>query len=187
MHESEAGLSVTSVTSSQLPPQHLAFISTNILSEANSPGARKSIERIDTACQCSPEVIDCELTALQADCQSEGTGRIQEMNSRCFKSKQMALVRTCKRIPVIFSWKDSEVGARSAGRTDPKQEETPDVVTSMHGSRGDFAQVKRSLEGRVKEKTALPVTSGRNQIPMSVGLYHKGSQEKPSELNGLGV
>ena len=84
LDESEAGFSVTSVTvgdavsdsSSQLPFQHLAFINTNILSETNSPGARESIERIETACQCSPEVIDCELTALQADCQSNGTGRI---------------------------------------------------------------------------------------------------------------
>ena len=52
-HKSEAGLSVTSVTvgdavsdsSSQLPFQHLVFINTNILSQANSPGARESIER----------------------------------------------------------------------------------------------------------------------------------------------
>ena len=139
LHESEAGWSVTSVTSSQLPSQHLAFINTTILSEANSPGASESIKRIETACQCSPKVIDCELTALQAAGQSDGTGRILGMDSRCFKNKQMALVRTCKRIPVILSWKDSEVADRSAGRTEPKEEEISDVVTSMHGSRGHSA------------------------------------------------
>ena len=68
LHESEAELSVTSETggdavgdsNSQLPSQHLAFINTNILSEANSPEARES--------------IDGELTALQAASQSDGTG-----------------------------------------------------------------------------------------------------------------
>ena len=53
LQESEAGLSVTSVTGgdavgdsySQLPSQHLALINTNTLSEANSPGAN-----IETAC-----------------------------------------------------------------------------------------------------------------------------------------
>ena len=77
MHESEAELSVTSVTgrdpvgnyNSQLPSQHLALININNLSEANSPGAN-----IETACQLSPEVIDGELTALQASSQSDGTG-----------------------------------------------------------------------------------------------------------------
>ena len=72
LHESEAELSVTSVTgrdavsdsNSQLPSQHLAFINTNILSEANSPGARES--------------IDGELTALQAASQSDGTGGFYE-------------------------------------------------------------------------------------------------------------
>ena len=95
LHESEAELSVTSVTvgdavghhNSQLPSQHLAFINTNILSEANSPEARES--------------IDGELTALQAASQ------------------------------------------------------TPDVVTSMHGSGSTSAQVERSLEGKVEEKTAV--------------------------------
>ena len=171
LYESEAGLSVTSVTggdavsdsNSQLPSQHLAFINTNILSEANSTGARESIEHIETACQCSLEVIDCELTALQAASQSDGTGRILGMDSRCFKNEQMALVRTCRRIPVILSWNDSEAGGRSAGRMDPKEEETSDAVTSMHGSRGDSAQVQRSLEEVVIEKTIVSVTSGRKQ------------------------
>ena len=79
LHESEAELSVTSVTgggavsdsNSQLPSQHLAFTNTNILLEANSPGAEESNERIESACQCSPEVIDCELAALQTASQSE--------------------------------------------------------------------------------------------------------------------
>ena len=171
LHESEAGLSVTSVTggdavsdsNSQLPSQHLAFINTNILSEANSPRARESIERIEMACQCSPEVIDCELTALQAASQSDGAGCILGMDSRCFKNEQMTLVRTCRRISVILSWNDSEVGGRSAGRTDPKEEEPPDVVTSMRGSRGESAQVERSLEEGVKEITAVSETSGRKQ------------------------
>ena len=60
LQESEAELSVTSVTgrnaasdyNSQLQSQHLAFINTNILSEANLPEAMES--------------IDGELTALQA-------------------------------------------------------------------------------------------------------------------------
>ena len=95
-------------------------------------------------------MIDCELTALQAASKSDGTGRILGMDSRCFKNEQMALVRTCRRIPVILSRNDSEVGGRSTGRTDPKEEETSDVVTSMHGSRDDSAQVERSLEERVK-------------------------------------
>ena len=50
LHESEAELSVTSVTgvdadsdsNSQLPFQLLAFTNTNILSEVNSPGAEES-------------------------------------------------------------------------------------------------------------------------------------------------
>ena len=33
----------------------------------------------------------------------------------------------------------------------------------MHGSRGDSAQVERSLEGGVKEKTAVSEASGRKQ------------------------
>ena len=86
LHESEAELSVTSVTwgdavgdsNSQLPSQHLAFINTNIQSEANSPGAN-----IEIACQCSPEVIDGEVSAFQAPGQSNGTGRVLEMDSRC--------------------------------------------------------------------------------------------------------
>ena len=40
LHDSEAGWSVTSVTSRELPSQHLAFININILSEANSPGGK---------------------------------------------------------------------------------------------------------------------------------------------------
>ena len=105
LHESEAELSVMSVTgadavgdsNSQLPSQPLAFINTNTLSEENSPGAN-----IETACQCSPEVIDSELTALQTASQSDGTGRVLGMDSRCCKNEQMALMRTCRRIPVIL-------------------------------------------------------------------------------------
>ena len=95
LHESEAGISVTSVTggdavsdsSSQLPSHHLAFKNTNILSEANSPGARESIERIETAYQYSPKVIDCELTALQTASQSNGMGRVPGIDSRCIKNE----------------------------------------------------------------------------------------------------
>ena len=171
LHESEAGLSVTSVTggdavsdsSSQLPSQHLAFINTNILSEANSPGAEESSGRIETACQCSPEVIDCEFTDLQAASQTDGTGRILGIDGRGLKDEQMALVRTCRRMPVILGWNDSDVGSRSAVRTDPKEEETSDVVTSMHGSGSDSPQVERSLEEGVKEKTAVSEASGRKQ------------------------
>ena len=98
LHESEAELSVTSVTgrdavgdyNSQLPSQHLAFINTNNLSEANSPEARES--------------IDGELTALQAASQSDGTGRVPGMDSRGFKKEQMARVRTCRCIPRILSF-----------------------------------------------------------------------------------
>ena len=75
--------------------------------------------------QFSPDVIDGELTALQASSQSDGTGRVQGMDSR----EQMTRVRTCRRIPVILDWKDSDVG-----RTNPKEMEMSDVVTSMHGS-----------------------------------------------------
>ena len=89
---------------------------------------------------------------MQAASQSDGTGRILGIDGRCFKNEQMALVRTCRRIPVILSWNDSEVGGRSAVRTDPKEEETSDVLASMHGSRGDSAQVERSLEEGVEEK-----------------------------------
>ena len=117
----------------------MAFINTNILSEANSPEARES--------------IDGELTALQAASQSDGTGRVLRMDSSGFTNEQMARVRTCRCIPRILSWKDSDAGSRSAGRTDPEEGETSDVVTSMHGNRGDFAQVERSLEGEVNEKT----------------------------------
>ena len=127
LHEIEAELSVTSVTggdavgdsNSKLPSQHLAFINTNIISEANLAEARES--------------IDGELTALQTASQSDGTGRVLGMNSSSFKNEQ--------RTRVILSWKDSDVGSRSAGRTDPKEVETSDVVTSMHGNRGDSGQV----------------------------------------------
>ena len=128
----------------------MAFINTNILSEANSLGAN-----IETACQCSPEVIDCELTALQTGSQSDGTGRILGMDSRCSNNEQMVLVRTCRCIRRILSWNDSDVGSRSAGRTDPKEVKTSDVVTSRHGSRSDSAQGEKSLKGGVKEKTAV--------------------------------
>ena len=156
LHESEAELSATSMTggdavgdsNSQLPSQYLAFIHTNTLSEANSPGAN-----IKTSCQGSPEMIDSELTALQTASQSDGTERVLGMDSRCCKNEQMARVRTCRCIPSILSWKDSDIGRRSACRTDPKEIQTSDVVTSMHDSRGDSAQVERSLEGGVKEKT----------------------------------
>ena len=95
LHESEAELSVTLVTGGdavgdsncQLPSQHLAIINTKSLSEANSPGAN-----IETACQCSPEVIDSELTALQGAYQSNGTGRVLGMDSRGFKNEQMTRV-----------------------------------------------------------------------------------------------
>ena len=90
-------------------------------------------------------MIDSELTALQAACQSDGAGRVLGMDSRCCKNEQMALVRTGRRLPV------------SAGRTDPKEVETSDVVTSMHGSRGDSAQLERSLERGVKGKNFLDV------------------------------
>ena len=100
---------------SQLPSQHLAFINTKIQSEANSPGAN-----IDMACQCSPEVIDSELMAFQAASQSDGTGRVLRMDSRCCNNEQMALVRSGRRLPVILDW-NNDVGSRRAGRTDPKE------------------------------------------------------------------
>ena len=142
LHESEAELSVTSVTggdavsdsSSQLPSQLLTITNTNILSEANSPGGEESSERIETACQYSPEVIDCEFSDLQAASQSDGTGRILGIDGRGLKDEQMAHVRTCRSLPVILGWNDSDVGSRSAVRTDPKEEKTSDVVTSMHDS-----------------------------------------------------
>ena len=108
-------------------------------------------------------MIDCELTALQTARQTDGTERILGMDSRCCKNEQMALVRTSGRLPRILSWNDSDVGSRSAGRTDPKEEKTSDVMTSMHGSRGDSAQVERSQEEGVKEKTAVSVASRRKQ------------------------
>ena len=74
------------------------------------------------------------------------------MDSRGFKNEQMTRVSTGRRIPVILSWKDSDIGSRSASRTDPKEVKTSDVVTSMHGSRGDSAQVERSLEGGSNRK-----------------------------------
>ena len=152
LNESEA---VTSVTggdavgnvNSQLPSQPLAFTNISVLSEANLPGADKELERRETTCQCSPEVIDCEVSALKTTSQSDGTGRVLGMNSRCCENEQMELVRTCKRIPRTLSRNDSDVESRSAARTDPEEVETSDVVTSMHGSRGDFA-----LGERVKEK-----------------------------------
>ena len=185
LHESEAEFSVTPLTggdavgdsNSQLLSQHLALINTNTLSEANSPGAN-----IETACQCSPEVIDGELTALQASSQSDGTGRVLGMDSRGFENERMTRVRTCRRIPVILDWKGSDVG-----RTDPKEMEMSDVVTSMHSSRCDSAQGERSLKRKVNGKTAVSEASGRKQDSMSVGLYHMGSQKKPSELSRVGM
>ena len=58
---------------------------------------------------------------------------------------------------VILDWKDSDVG-----RTDPKEMEMSDVVTSMYSSRSDSAQVERSLEEKVKVKS-VSEASGRKQ------------------------
>ena len=95
LHESEAGISVTSVTGeTQLAtlaansrPNIWHSKIPNILSEANSPGARESIERIETAYQYSPKVIDFELTALQTASQSKGMGRVPGVDSRCIKNE----------------------------------------------------------------------------------------------------
>ena len=95
LHESEAELSEASVTggdavgNSQLPSQHLAFINTNTLSEANSR---------ETAYQLSPEVTDGERTTLQASNESNGTGRVLGIDNR----EQMTRVRTGGRIPVAW-------------------------------------------------------------------------------------
>ena len=75
----------------------------------------------------------------------------------------MTRVRTGRRLPVFLGWNDSDLGSRSAGRTDPKEVDTSDVVTSKHGSRGDSAQVEKSLERGVKEETAVFEASGRKQ------------------------
>ena len=91
-HESEAVLSVTSVarrdavsdSSRQPPSQQLAFIYTNIQLEAKPPVAAESIERLETAHQCSPDVIDCELAASQAASQSDGSGRVLGIDGSCF-------------------------------------------------------------------------------------------------------
>ena len=74
-------------------------------------------------------MIDCEITALQTASQIDGTGRVLGIDSRGFKNEQMARVRTFRRIPVILGLNDNDVGSRSAGRTDPKEVETSDVVT----------------------------------------------------------
>ena len=92
MHKSEAMTSVTGrdAVGSQLLSQPLAFTNISVLSEADSPWAGEGLERKETACQCSPEVIYCEVSALKTT------------------------------------------------RTDPGE-----VVTSMHGSRGDFVLGER--------------------------------------------
>ena len=95
-------------------------------------------------------MIDSERMALQAPNQSDGTGRVLGMDSR----EQMRRVRTCRRIPVILDWKDSDVG-----RMDPKELEMSDIATSMHSSRSNSAQGERSLEEKVKVSEA----SGRKQ------------------------
>ena len=110
---------------SQLPSQHLALKNANTLSEENSPGAN-----IETACLLSPEVIDGKRTTLQAYNQSNGTVRVLGIDNR----EQMTRVRTCRRIPVILDWKESDVG-----RTDPEEMEMSDVVTSMYISRSNSA------------------------------------------------
>ena len=117
------------------------------LSEANSPGAN-----IETAYQLSPGVINGEQTTLQASNESNGTRRVLGINNR----EQMTRVRTCRRNPVIYDWKESDVC-----RTDPEQMEMSDVVTSMHSSRSNSAQAERSLEEKNKEKTAVLKASGR--------------------------
>ena len=108
-------------------------------------------------------MINWELANLQAASQSDVTGRILEIDGRGCKYEQMALVRTCRRISRILSWNDSDVGNKSAVRTDSKEEETSDVVTSMHSSRGDSAQIERSPKEGVKEKTAVSEASRRKQ------------------------
>ena len=88
-------------------------------------------------------MIDGERTTLQASNQSNGTGRVLGIDNR----EQVTRVRTCWRIPVILDWKESDVD-----RTDPEEMEMSDVVTSMHSSRSNSAQGKRSLEEKVKVK-----------------------------------
>ena len=77
---------------------------------------------------------------LQASNESDGTRPILEINNR----EQITRERTCRRNPVIFDWKESDVG-----RTDPEQMEMSDVVTSMHSSRSNSAQEERSLEEKI--------------------------------------
>ena len=91
---------------------------------------------------------DCEIAASQAAGQSDGGGRVLGTDGSCFKHEQMALERTCRRIPAILRWDDSEVGGRSAVRTDPQQDGTSGVITSVHGSRVESAQVEMSPEGK---------------------------------------
>ena len=103
-HESEAVLAATSVargdavseSSRQPPSQQLAFINTNIQVEAKLP---------ETAQQCRPNMINCELAASKAAGQNGG-GRLLGIDGRCFKNEQMALERTSRRIPAILSWDD---------------------------------------------------------------------------------
>ena len=97
----------------------------------------------------------------------------------------MALVRTCRRISRILSWNDSDVGNKSAVRTDSKEEETSDVVTSMHGSRGDSGQIERSLKKGVKEKTAVSEAGRRKQE--SNGRLAVPRVESEEELNRFGM
>ena len=81
--------------------------------------------------------------------------------------------------------KDSDEESRSAGRTDPREVETSDVVTSMYGSRGDSAQVEKSLEGGVKE-TAVSEASGRKQDFDERWVVPHGESEEAQRVESVG-
>ena len=87
---------------------------------------------------------------------------------------------------MILGWNDSVVGSRSAGRTDPKDIETSDVVKSMHSSRSDSAQVERSLKGEVKEQTAVSEASGRKQDSDERWVVPHGESEKAQRVESDG-
>ena len=90
--------------------------------------------------------------------------------------EQMTRVRTCRRIPVILDWKDSDVG-----RTDPEEMEMSNVVTSMHSSRSNSAQGERSLEEKIKVSEA----NGRKQDSDECWVVPQGESEEAQRVEWI--